>query len=66
MLCVPSTCCTDVNAIVEFVTNASESVFCHRLYGSRDCVCELTLFLEIVQTNDECFLPVVDQSRNVI
>ena len=36
------TCCTDnINAIAEFVPNASESVFCHRLYYSRDAVCEL-------------------------
>ena len=42
MLYVPSTCCTDnINAIAEFVPNASESVFCHRLYCSRDSVCEL-------------------------
>ena len=40
--CVPSTCCTDnINAIAEFVPKASESVFCHRLYCSRDSVCEL-------------------------
>jgi hypothetical protein len=25
-----------------------------------------TLFLEIVHTNDECSLPLVDQSRNVV
>jgi hypothetical protein len=49
MLYVPSTSCTDnINAIAEFVPNASKSVFCHRLYCSRDFVCELMFVWALV------------------
>jgi hypothetical protein len=64
MLYVPSTCCTNnIHAIAEIVPNASESVFRHRLDSSPYIN---TLFLEIVHTNNERSLPVVDQSRNIV
>lgn len=44
MLYVPSIYCMDnVNTIVEFVPNASESVFFHKIYCNRDSVFEAVI-----------------------
>jgi len=67
MLHVPSTCCTDnINAIAEFVSNASESVFFHRIYCSRDSVCELIQVIQVMVEHKHVLLHIpIRKSRMV-